>query len=215
MIIDNVKKILSELPKGVELIAAAKSRTPAEILEAIGAGVRIIGENYVQEAESKFAVVGNKPRWHLIGHLQGNKAKKAVKIFDCIETVDSTALAQVIDKECVKINKVMEVMIEVNSGREAQKAGCLPQDVFALAKAIREFKNIRLIGLMTMGSVEGGDELRSQFKETKRIFEEIKRDTITLRYLSMGMSLSYKMAIEEGANMVRLGTLLFGARVAK
>ena len=109
----------------------------------------------------------------------------------------------------------MEVMIEVNSGCEMQKAGCLPKDVFVLAKAIQEFKNIRLIGLMTMGSADGGKELRNQFKETKRLFEEIKRDTMNLRYLSMGMSSSYKMAIEEGANIVRVGTLLFGARPVK
>jgi PLP dependent protein len=215
MITQNVKKILSELPQGVELVAATKSRTPEEILKAIEAGIKIIGENYVQEAESKFAAIGNKAKWHLIGHLQSNKAKKAVKIFDCIETVDSADLAKAIDKECAKINKVMEVMIEVNSGCEMQKAGCLPQNVFALAKAIQAFKNIRLIGLMTMGSVEQGEELRNQFKETKRIFEEIKRDTMNLRYLSMGMSSSYKMAIEEGANMVRIGTLLFGARTVK
>jgi len=215
MITENVKKILSELPNGAELVAAAKSRTPEEILEAIGAGVKIIGENYVQEAEIKHSAFGNMVKWHLIGHLQGNKAKKAVRIFDCIETVDSIDLAKTIDKECGKINKVMEIMIEVNSGREMQKAGCFPQDVFALAKAIQEFKNIRLIGLMTMGSGCGGEELRNQFKATKRLFEEIKRDTMGLCYLSMGMSSSYKMAIEEGANMVRLGTLLFGARAAK
>ena len=151
----------------------------------------------------------------MIGHLQSNKAKKAVKIFDCIETIDSIDLAKAIDKECAKINKVMEVMIEVNSGCETQKAGCLPQNVFALAKAAREFKNIRLTGLMTMGSADAGEELRNQFKETKRIFETIKRDTMNLHYLSMGMSSSYKMAIEEGANMVRIGTLLFGARTVK
>jgi len=215
MITQNVKKILSELPKDVTLVAATKSRTPEEILEAIEAGIKIIGENYVQEAESKFTAVGDKAKWHLIGHLQSNKAKKAVRIFDCIETVDSADLARAIDKECAKINKVMEVMIEVNSGCEIQKAGCLPQNVFALAKTIQSFKSIRLVGLMTMGSVDGGEELRDQFKETKRIFDEIKRDTIGLCYLSMGMSSSYKMAIEEGANMVRVGTLLFGARAVK
>jgi hypothetical protein len=215
MITQNVKKILSELPQGVELVAATKSRRPEEILEAINAGVTIVGENYVQEAEIKHSAFGNMVKWHLIGHLQSNKAKKAVRIFDCIETVDSADLAKAIDKECAKINKVMEVMIEVNSGCEAQKAGCLPKDVFALVKAMQTFKNIRLVGLMTMGLGCGGEELRNQFKATKRIFEETKRDTMGLHYLSMGMSSSYKMAIEEGANMVRVGTLLFGARAVK
>lgn len=203
---------MSELPPGVTLVAATKSRTPEEILEALNAGIKIIGENYVQEAEGKFAMIGNKAKWHLIGHLQSNKAKKAVRVFDCIETVDSIDLAKAIDKECVKINKTMEIMIEVNSGRETQKAGCFPEDVAALAQAVQALKNIKLVGLMTMGSVEGGEELRQQFQETKELFDEIKRDTINIPYLSMGMSASYRSAIEEGANMVRLGTILFGAR---
>jgi len=212
MITEKVKKILSELPPGVTLVAATKSRTPEEILEALNAGIKIIGENYVQEAEGKFAMIGNKAKWHLIGHLQSNKAKKAVRVFDCIETVDSIDLAKAIDKECVKINKTMEIMIEVNSGRETKKAGCFPEDVAALAQAVQALKNIKLVGLMTMGSVEGGEELRQQFQETKELFDEIKRDTINIPYLSMGMSASYRSAIEEGANMVRLGTILFGAR---
>ena len=215
MIAENVKKILSELPPEVTLVAAAKSRTAEEVLEAVAAGIKIVGENYVQEAENKYAAIGNKVQWHLIGHLQSNKAKKAAKIFDCIETVDSLSLAQTIDKECAKIDKVMEVMIEVNSGREPQKAGCLPEKVPALARQLAPFKNIRLTGLMTMGSAAGGDALRRQFRETKQLFDEIKRDTITLVHLSMGMSDSYKLAIEEGADLVRLGTSLFGLRPAR
>lgn len=213
MIGENIKQILSELPKGVELVAATKTRTIEELLEAAKAGVKIFGENYVQEAEVKQAALGNMVKWHLIGHLQSNKAKKAVCIFDCIETIDSFDLAKVIDKECAKINKVMDVMIEVNSGREAQKDGCMPEDVLKLAKDIDKLKHLKLVGLMTMGSVDGGEDLAIQFKETKQLFDSLKRDTINLNYLSMGMSSSYKTAIENGANMVRLGTVLFGPRV--
>ena len=211
MIIQNINGILSGLPKGVELVAATKTRTIEEILQAIKAGVKIVGENYVQEAESKFLKIGNKVKWHLIGHLQSNKVKKAVKIFDCIETVDSIDLAKMIDKECAKINKNIEVMIEVNSGREPQKSGSMPEDVLALAREIVILKNVKLIGLMTMGFAQGGDELKEQFMVTKQIFDKIN-DTIPLSYLSMGMSGSYKLAITQGANLVRLGTIIFGAR---
>ena len=126
MIEENVKKILEELPPGVELIAAAKSRTPKEILRAAEAGVKIIGENYVQEALTAFDVVGTLVKWHFIGHLQRNKVKKAVQIFDMIETVDSLELAGEIDKRCSQYGRIMPVLVEINSGREPQKYGVLP-----------------------------------------------------------------------------------------
>ena len=213
MITENIKTIFKELPQGVTLVAATKTRKMEELLEAVQAGIKIFGENYVQEAEIKQAAMGNMVKWHLIGHLQSNKAKKAVRIFDCIETIDSLSLAKAVNKECEKINKIMEVMIEVNSGHEAQKDGCMPEKVLLLAEDIGKLKNLKLTGLMTMGSAEGREELAVQFAETKRLFDEIKRGTMTLQYLSMGMSSSYKAAIENGANMVRLGTSLFGPRV--
>ncbi|MEE8413740.1 MAG: alanine racemase, partial [Dehalococcoidales bacterium] len=120
---ENVGRILAELPEGVALLAAAKTRTPEEIREAIEAGVEIIGENYVQEAEKAIAAIGRRAQWHFIGHLQKNKVKKAVTLFDMIETVDSAETAREIDKRCAQADRVMPVLIEVNSGREAQKAG--------------------------------------------------------------------------------------------
>lgn len=209
MIKESVKKILQELPEGVELEAACKTRTPEEILEAVNAGVRIIGENYVQEAEKAFQAIGNKAKWHFIGHLQKNKVKKAVKIFDAIETVDSLELAQEIDKACFKEKKIMPVLIEVNSGREKQKFGVFPEDVEELIRNVSQLKNIDVVGLMTMGPLSGDPEdARPYFVETKKIFDKIR----TLKYLSMGMSNSYKIAIEEGANIVRVGTKIFGER---
>ncbi len=124
----NVQQILNELPEGVQLVAASKTRTPAEILEAVDAGVQLIGENYIQEAEKAYAVVGNRAIWHFIGHLQRNKVKKAVRLFDMIETVDSREIAREIDKRCAEIGKVMPILIEVNIGEEPQKAGALPED---------------------------------------------------------------------------------------
>jgi len=216
MVKQNINQILSELPEGVQLVAAAKTRQPEEILEAIKAGAEIVGENYVQEAERAYEVVGNRAKWHLIGHLQKNKVKKAVRIFDMIETVDSVEIAKEIDKRCAQIGKIMLVLIEVNSGREEQKSGVLPEDVEQLAREISAFPNIRVIGLMTMGPRFGNPEdSRPYFVETRKVFEKIKRLNllnIEMRYLSMGMTNSYKIAIEEGANIVRLGSKIFGEK---
>ena len=216
MIEQNVKQILSELPEGVRLVAAAKTRRPEEILEAIEAGVKIVGENYVQEAERAYEVVGNRAKWHFIGHLQRNKVKKAVSIFDMIETVDSVEIAKEIDKRCAQTGKVMPVLIEVNSGWEKQKSGAFPEDAERLVRKISALPNIRVMGLMTMGPRFGNHEdSRPYFVETRKIFEKIKKlnlPNIEMRYLSMGMTNSYQIAIEEGANMVRLGSKIFGER---
>jgi len=213
---DNVRRVLQELPDGVHLVAAVKTRTPDEIMQAIQAGVKIIGENYVQEAEQAQQVVGNLAQWHFIGHLQKNKVKKAVEIFDMIETVDSLELATEIDKRCAQSGKIMSILIEVNSGREAQKSGVFPENVISLAKAIAALPNIRLMGLMTMGPLVGNPEdFRPYFVTTKQIFEELKLCAIPgveMKYLSMGMTNSYRVALAEGANLVRLGTLIFGER---
>lgn len=219
MIKQNVGQIISELPIGVELIAAAKTRQPEEILEAVEAGVKIIGENYVQEAERAYEAIGNRAKWHFIGHLQKNKVKKAVKIFDMIETVDSVGLAEEIDKRCAPIGKVMPILIEINSGREKQKSGVLPEEAEQLIREISAYQNIRVMGLMTMGPFAGDPEdSRPYFVETKKIFERINQldlPNVNMRYLSMGMTNSYKIAIEEGANMVRIGSKIFGERTYK
>jgi pyridoxal phosphate enzyme (YggS family) len=213
---ENVAQILAELPPGVELVAAAKAKTAADILEAAEAGVRIIGENYVQEAAAKFALVGRRVIWHFIGHLQTNKAKKAVEIFDMIETVDSADLAREIDKRARAAGKVMPVLVEINSGEEEQKFGVSPGEAAELIRQAATLPNIKIEGLMTMGPFEGDPEdSRPYFKTTKRLFDEIQGlglAGVEMRYLSMGMTNSYRVAIEEGANMVRIGTRIFGPR---
>ena len=213
----NVATILSDLPEGVELVAAAKTRTPEEILEAVEAGVKIIGENYVQEAMRAYKVVGRKAKWHFIGTLQRhNVRRKTVEAFDMIETVDSLTIALEIDKRCGQVNKVMPVLIEINSGREEQKSGVLPEDSERLVREISTLQNIKAMGLMTMGPRFGNPaDSRPYFVETKRIFERIKRlnlPNVEMKYLSMGMTNSYKIAIEEGANIVRIGSKIFGER---
>ncbi|HUU51930.1 MAG TPA: YggS family pyridoxal phosphate-dependent enzyme [Candidatus Heimdallarchaeota archaeon] len=216
MIKENVRKLLDELPPGVELVAAAKTRTPDEIQEAIDAGVNIIGQNYVQEAQAAFRVIGNRARWHFIGHLQKNKAKKAVEIFDMIETVDSYGLAAELNKRCQARSKVLSILIEINSGRESQKFGVVPEEAEKFIKQIASFEGIKVRGLMTMGPMFGAPEnARSYFQETRRTYERIKSldiPNVEMKYLSMGMTNSFRVAIEEGANIVRIGTLIFGPR---
>lgn len=216
MIRQNVARILRELPSGVRLVAAVKTRTPEEILEAVEAGVEILGENYVQEAERAYEAVGNRAKWHFIGHLQKNKVKKAVELFDMIETVDSLELAREIDKRCAQMGKVMPVLIEVNSGCEEQKSGVLPEEAEQLVRDISGLNNIRVEGLMTMGPRLGNPEdSRPYFVATKKIFEGLRKLNLPnaqMRYLSMGMTNSYIVALEEGANLVRIGSKIFGER---
>jgi pyridoxal phosphate enzyme (YggS family) len=213
---DNVARILQELPPGVELVAAAKTKTPAEILEAVEAGVALIGENYVQEAADAFAAVGRRARWHFIGHLQSNKAKKAVEIFDAIETVDSADLAREIDKRCRTAGKTMSVLIEINSGEEDQKFGVAPAAAEALLREIAALPNLKIEGLMTLGPFDGDPEAaRPYFKITKDLFDRIGAlgiPGVEMKRLSMGMTNSFRVALEEGANRIRLGTLIFGPR---
>ncbi|TES90902.1 MAG: YggS family pyridoxal phosphate-dependent enzyme [Candidatus Cloacimonadota bacterium] len=213
---ENVETILSELPDGIMLVAASKTRRPEEILKAVEAGIKIIGENYAQEAEEKERVIGNRVKYHFIGHLQRNKVKKIVRFIDMVETVDSLKIAEEINKRCAPLDKIMPVLVEINSGREPQKAGVLPEDAEELIKKISNLPNIKLVGLMTMGPIFGDPEdARPFFVETKKVFERIKPlvfPNIEMKYLSMGMSNSYMVAIEEGANIVRIGTKLFGPR---
>jgi pyridoxal phosphate enzyme (YggS family) len=176
----------------------------------------VVGENYVQEAEKAFAVIGNQVKWHMIGHLQSNKAKKAARVFDMIETVDSMKLARAIDKACANLDKVMPVLIEINSGEEVQKAGVMPDEAVSLLREMSQLSHVEISGLMTMGPFAGDpEEARPYFQKTREIFEHVKGLGLTgvsMTYLSMGMSNSYGVALEEGANMVRIGTKIFGER---
>ncbi len=212
---ENVIKIIQELPPGVRLLAATKSRTVEEILEAINAGVDLIGENYVQEALQKYEKIGNKVEWHFIGHLQKNKVKKALQIFDVIETVDNVELAKEIDKRAKNMEKIAFVMIEINSAREPQKAGVMPEYALDLADEIYSLEHMQLIGVMTMGPVvDEPEEIRPYFRNTKEIFDELRYiyGDEQIKYLSMGMTHTWRVAVEEGANIVRIGTGIFGPR---
>ena len=213
---DTVAKTLNSLPAEVVLVAAAKTRTAEEVQAAIEAGVKVLGYNYLQEAKRMHQIIGHKVQWHMIGHLQRNKVKKAVAIFDMIETIDSWRLAESVDQHCADEGKIMPVLIEINSGKESNKTGVLPENVEELVRKVSKLPHLRLQGLMTMGPRFGNPEdARPYFKETKAAFDRLKKTKIAnveMRYLSMGMSNSYQIAIEEGANIVRIGTKLFGER---
>lgn len=209
----NVKHILSELPEGVKLVAAAKTRSVEEMLEAVKAGVYAIGHNYIKEAAAAYDSIGGTAKWHCIGHLQRNKVKKAVRIFDMIETVDSSELAEFINAECAGHNKKMDILIEINSACEVSKNGVMPEDVLQLADKIVLHNNLRLKGVMTMGPLfDDPAQIRPFFRIAGDIFNVLKRRYEGIDELSMGMSDSYKIAVEEGATMVRIGTALFGRR---
>ena len=203
-------------PEEIKLIAVTKTATAEQIKEAINAGVKIIGENRVQDAKEKYQILTADIKWHLIGHLQTNKVKYAVEIFDCIHSVDSIKLAQEIDKRSLQFRKIMDVLVEVNVSGEETKYGIKPEEVEPFLKEISEFPRIRVRGLMTIAPiVEDKEEVRPYFRKLRELSEEIKSkniENVKMDYLSMGMTEDFEIAIEEGANMVRIGRGMFGFR---
>lgn len=228
---ENYQKIRSEVPSHVRIIAAAKTRTPAEVQELIEAGATDIGENYVQETEDMVQSLGSaiskKVNWHMIGHLQKNKINKALPVFNLIQTVDSLKLARDIDKRVEKAGKnFISILLEINIGSEFSKDGIQPDEhenfedfMEKLAIDISYLSHIHLEGLMTMGPrFENPEKFRLFFRRTKKLFDRLSKlnlKRMNMKYLSMGMTNSYKVAIEEGANLVRIGTAIFGQRICK
>jgi len=203
-------------PGEVTVIAVTKTVEPKRIKEAISAGLRVFGENYVQEAQEKMGKFKEKSlKWHFIGHLQKNKAKIAVDIFETIHTVDSVELAAELNK---RAKEPVEVLIEVNIAREKTKAGVDPDGAVKLAKAVSAMPNLKLRGLMAIPpSFEQPEMSRPYFAMVRRLAERINKERfpgVYMRDLSMGMSGDFEVAIEEGATMVRLGTAIFGTRTA-
>ena len=211
-----IHSFLSGIPGEVVVVAAAKTRTIQEVTTAIDAGIRHIGHNYVQEAQPMVAKLGNRAEWHMIGHLQRNKARVAVDTFDMIQTLDSVKLARAIQHQCEDLEKIYPVLIEINSAREPQKAGVFPENIDSFINQISQFDRILVKGILSMGPFTSDPEvIRPHFSLTRNIYERLQTMNYTnldLQYLSMGMSTSYLVAIEEGANMIRIGTALFGER---
>lgn len=204
-----------DLPS-VKLVVVTKTVGVDRLREAVDAGASILGENRVQEAKEKIEKLGPIASWHLIGHLQSNKAKYAVKLFYLIHSVDSLELAKEIDKQAAKIGKVQDVLIEVSISGEASKAGVAPENAAALIKDVAKLKNISIKGLMTIPPFsDSPEDSRPYFKKLRELSESVARENIpgvSMKELSMGMSGDFDVAIEEGATMVRVGTAIFGKR---
>jgi len=200
-------------PADVTLVAVTKTFGADMINEALAAGVRDIGENRVQEAREKYSVVGDRAFWHLVGHLQTNKTKDALRIFSLIHSLDSPHLAGEIEK---RAEKKADCLVEVNTSREETKFGLRPEAVFDFFEALKDLKKINLLGLMTIGpgwAVTDPEASRPCFKLLRDLRDELAQKLDRpLPVLSMGMSADFEVAVEEGSTMVRVGTALFGAR---
>ena len=203
-------------PDTVALVAVTKT-IPAEIIQAaIDAGVRLVGENKVQEASAKLGQVRGDVAWHMLGHLQRNKVKKAVVLFDMIQSVDSEDLAVEMDKRAAELGRVMDVLVEVNTSGEDTKFGARPEDCIDLVGKMSHLRHISVRGLMTVGAFTPCEEIvRTGFRLLRDLRDAIRRaniEHVRMDFLSMGMTSDFEMAIEEGANMVRIGTAIFGER---
>jgi PLP dependent protein len=203
-------------PEEIKLLAAAKSQSVEAIRTAIAAGVALIGENYVQEAEQKKRAIPEPVEWHMIGHLQRNKVKPAVELFDLIESLDSVALAHELAKEGRNKDKDVRAFVEVNLAGETSKSGILKDKVLDLLKAVSKLSNLKIDGLMTVPPFkQNPEEVRPYFKELRELQSKLKErqlPNVDLKELSMGMTHDFAVAIEEGATIVRIGTALFGPR---
>jgi PLP dependent protein len=204
-------------PESVRLVAITKGFPAGTVRDAIQLGLRDFGENRVQEAEGKIALVALPARWHLVGHLQRNKAKRAVQLFEVIHSIDSAAIAEEVSRRAVESSKRIACLVEVNTSGDAAKFGVEPGNALELLRGIRGLEGIHLRGLMTIGPLGGGAEgARRAFRRLAAIRGEAARAGVLAEDadLSMGMSGDFEIAIEEGATIVRVGTALFGARGA-
>lgn len=200
-------------PHEIKLVAVSKTVEVARINEAIQAGVSILGENYIQEAQKKIDEIGKRVSWHFIGHLQSNKAKYAVRLFDMVHSLDSLPLAEELNRRAEQANQVIQVMIEVNLSQETTKFGIDEERVLNLAKGIQNLSHLSLEGLMTMPPYFDSPELsRPYYIALRELKEKMIKEGVLMKELSMGMSNDYDIAIEEGATYVRVGTAIFGAR---
>ena len=199
--------------KDIRLVAVSKTVETDRIKEAIEAGVSILGENYVQEAQKKIEEIGKSVSWHFIGHLQSNKTKVAVRLFDAIHSVDSVALAEELNRRAQQVNRKIPVMIEVNLSGETTKFGTEEEKVTTVTQGVLKLDHLSLEGLMTMPPYFDDPEMsRPYFVQLRELKERLVKGGIPLKELSMGMSNDFEIAIQEGATYVRVGTAIFGAR---
>jgi pyridoxal phosphate enzyme (YggS family) len=204
-------------PEEINLVAVTKTVDIERIKEGITNGIKIIGENRVQDAKEKYSTIGDSVEWHMVGHLQTNKVKTALEIFSLIQSVDTIRLAEEIQKRASALNKKIPVLIEVNTSGEETKYGLNPEDLSSTITSIQTMSNISIQGLMTIGpglAIENPEASRKSFQLLYELKNKVETEfKIKLPCLSMGMSTDFEVAIEEGSNMIRIGTAIFGERV--
>jgi hypothetical protein len=214
--IDRAAQRSGRTAKDIRLVAVTKTIPGAIVLQALAAGITDIGENRVQEAKAKYSLIGSQAKWHLIGHLQTNKVKTALEIFNLIHSVDSLDLAKEIDRKSEVLKKKANILIQVNTSFEKSKFGCEPDRTPELVEEVASMKNIQIHGLMTIGAfLPNPEQVRPSFAYLRELRDKIKEQSfpgVSMEILSMGMSNDYRVAIEEGSNMIRVGTAIFGAR---
>ncbi len=223
---ENLKKIKTKIGEAarragrdansVVLVAAAKEVPPELIREALVEGVKIVGENRVQDALKKYAAIGAEAEWHMIGHLQTNKVKKAFNIFSMIQSLDSLHLAAEMSKQAKRLRREMDVLIEVNTSGEESKYGLRPKEVVDFLHRVTELEGMRVRGLFTIGifspNPEDSRPCFRTLRELKEKIEALNLPGVSMEYLSMGMTDDFEVAVEEGSNMVRIGRGIFGRR---
>ncbi len=198
----------------ITTVAISKTHPAGSIKRVVAAGIRDVGESKVQEAEPKILELGHIARFHMVGHLQTNKVKKAVELFDVIQSVDSLKLAEEINRRAGDVERTIECLIEVNTSGEEQKFGVAPEDAIELARAVHPMSSIQLTGLMTVGPLtDDEDRIREAFRKCHELFHQA-RDIFGPDFdtISMGMSHDFRLAIAEGSTMIRIGTAIFGPR---
>ncbi len=226
MIAENVKRVMDGIadaaaasgrnPSGITLVAVSKTHTIEEIGEALAAGVVHLGENRVQEAAGKISGVRGNPVWHLVGSLQSNKAARAAELFGWVDSVHSEKIAGILSERAVALGKTLDVLVQVNVSGEESKSGVPPLEAKKLILAVKRLPGLRIRGLMTIGSLGvPREKARIEFRILRELFDTLRADPeiqSPLDVLSMGMSGDYRIAIEEGSTMVRIGTAIFGQR---
>lgn len=214
-ITENLNHIKSSLPKKVKLVAISKTKPNEDILEVYNTGHRIFGENKVQELTAKYEALPKDIEWHMIGHLQSNKVKYIAPFVHLIHGVDSYKLLKEINKRAAQNNRTINCLLQIHIAQEQTKFGFSENELIELLKSeeIKNLENVKIIGLMGMATfTENKDQIHSEFKSLKQLFDKVKTQHLTINTLSMGMSGDYKIAIEEGSNMVRVGSSIFGKR---
>ncbi|MCP4133431.1 MAG: YggS family pyridoxal phosphate-dependent enzyme [bacterium] len=201
-------------PEDIKIVAVSKTFSQDIVQEAIDSGISLFGENKIQEAGNKIPGLSGSASFHMIGHLQSNKAKDAVELFDVIQTIDKVSTALKINKEAEKRHKIQKILIQVNTSGEETKSGISPEKTVNIIKEIAELNNTEILGLMTMAPfTDDHDRVRNCFRTARRLLDTINDElNLDLKELSMGMSSDFTIAIEEGATLVRIGTAIFGKR---